>query len=703
DLDREIREWIADRQGRDEDDRRDPARAPAPHPSGEDRGATVVDPGEAGPSDPAGRDARSRADAPEPETAPDLPTLDPPMAPVEAEPAEAAAITAPGPEDAAERPVASAVPDPSPRHVRLIAEVGRARGRAIGIAVPRFFIGRDRCCHLRCGHPAVSRIHAVIERRGDRAVLLDFGSTHGTFLNERRLEGDAEAELAEGDRLRVGPLLFRVAIESAPVAASARPGPAPVASPPEPPAVVPAPAPPPPSPVGSPEVPVTPTIHCPSCGDGAQLALDRIVGQILMTLGRALLQPGTPAGAVPAPPPAWPVAMTAAPATPASASPGHGATAPAPAMGGRHNPPARDASPGPAGRIEPASAPAPAAFRAVPEADSDPEYDLQSVLESAIGTGDPAPTGDETEIVPLAEEPEAPERPSPKAPTSEPPKRDGAAPAHGQRTNSEINLGVECPHCGAEVKAALGRLGQSLTCQACGATFHIDKSGEAILSGRRDERRPAAPAVSRPSPRGPSIRRTERWESIPRRPALIAAAAGLVLFVLARWFLSGPDLPAALPDRVVAAAEAFARADRRRLAAFAAPGTSGELASWLDRTRPKAWDTSAGEFKITPKLARSSKKEKTCSFLVTIRPSGAQVPAVPPGSKSTRTGPAPAADTGSLTLTLHWVERGPSGWLLDGHQTLEDRAAAPAPVLEPVAAVTPAGRKGGRRVQVEVP
>src|SRR5262249_46354854 len=81
--------------------------------------------------------------------------------------------------------------DPDGAHamdaVRLIIEVGRARGRAVAVREPRLLIGRDHGCHLRPGSASISRFHAALERRGGRLVLQDLGSTNGTLLNGRLL------------------------------------------------------------------------------------------------------------------------------------------------------------------------------------------------------------------------------------------------------------------------------------------------------------------------------------------------------------------------------------------------------------------------------------------------------------------------------------------------------------------------------------
>mgnify|MGYP005861603671 CR=1 FL=1 len=50
----------------------------------------------------------------------------------------------------------------------------------------------------------VSRLHAAIRRRGDALVLVDLGSTNGTFLNDERLAPRQAQQLRDGDRIRLG-------------------------------------------------------------------------------------------------------------------------------------------------------------------------------------------------------------------------------------------------------------------------------------------------------------------------------------------------------------------------------------------------------------------------------------------------------------------------------------------------------------------
>ena len=62
-------------------------------------------------------------------------------------------------------------------------------------------IGRRSANELQVLDPTISRDHARIDRQGDDYVLEDLGSTHGTFVNQERIQRHV---LSANDRIRLG-------------------------------------------------------------------------------------------------------------------------------------------------------------------------------------------------------------------------------------------------------------------------------------------------------------------------------------------------------------------------------------------------------------------------------------------------------------------------------------------------------------------
>ena len=69
-------------------------------------------------------------------------------------------------------------------------------------------VGTAAGCALHMTAPDVSRAHALLTCQHGRAIVLDLGSTNGTFLNGRRVK---EAEITAGDLLRFSSIMVQVA------------------------------------------------------------------------------------------------------------------------------------------------------------------------------------------------------------------------------------------------------------------------------------------------------------------------------------------------------------------------------------------------------------------------------------------------------------------------------------------------------------
>jgi hypothetical protein len=68
-------------------------------------------------------------------------------------------------------------------------------------------IGRSEAADISISDQFVSHMHARVTRRGAYHFVVDLGSTNGTFLNDRRIESDAQLKVR--DSLRIGQSILR--------------------------------------------------------------------------------------------------------------------------------------------------------------------------------------------------------------------------------------------------------------------------------------------------------------------------------------------------------------------------------------------------------------------------------------------------------------------------------------------------------------
>jgi pSer/pThr/pTyr-binding forkhead associated (FHA) protein len=95
----------------------------------------------------------------------------------------------------------------------VVQTPGHNQGKVLEIKLSQFVIGRDPQCHLRPTSSKISKRHCAVLQRDNKAFVRDFESTNGTFVNDEQVKG--EVELHDGDRLKMGSLLFEVKIEVA--------------------------------------------------------------------------------------------------------------------------------------------------------------------------------------------------------------------------------------------------------------------------------------------------------------------------------------------------------------------------------------------------------------------------------------------------------------------------------------------------------
>lgn len=92
----------------------------------------------------------------------------------------------------------------------LIVCNGKRQGREFVLPAARITVGREQACDIRLSSSRVSRQHCTLQPDGDGLIVRDLSSRNGTFVNDRPIKG--EAALVPGDRLRIGPWEFEVAI-----------------------------------------------------------------------------------------------------------------------------------------------------------------------------------------------------------------------------------------------------------------------------------------------------------------------------------------------------------------------------------------------------------------------------------------------------------------------------------------------------------
>ena len=82
----------------------------------------------------------------------------------------------------------------------LAVIAGPDAGRMFAIETPRVVIGREEV-DLALDDPEISRHHAAIEVRGDDILLLDLGSTNGTFVGDQAI---SQAPLENQSEFTIG-------------------------------------------------------------------------------------------------------------------------------------------------------------------------------------------------------------------------------------------------------------------------------------------------------------------------------------------------------------------------------------------------------------------------------------------------------------------------------------------------------------------
>src|SRR3972149_12018808 len=79
---------------------------------------------------------------------------------------------------------------PADKRIALSVTRGPLKGKVFPFSKPRMVVGRTGA-DIAIDDPEGSRKHCAVEAKSDTALLVDLGSTNGTFVDEKRVETHA--------------------------------------------------------------------------------------------------------------------------------------------------------------------------------------------------------------------------------------------------------------------------------------------------------------------------------------------------------------------------------------------------------------------------------------------------------------------------------------------------------------------------------
>jgi hypothetical protein len=100
---------------------------------------------------------------------------------------------------------------------QLVVIRGRSSANAVKLQDGITTAGRQDECQLRIKSSQVSRKHCQLFEKHGMLLVKDLGSSNGTFVNGKKIEGQRVME--PGDELGIGPIVFRIEKVGQPIAA----------------------------------------------------------------------------------------------------------------------------------------------------------------------------------------------------------------------------------------------------------------------------------------------------------------------------------------------------------------------------------------------------------------------------------------------------------------------------------------------------
>lgn len=117
-------------------------------------------------------------------------------------PPKAGTKVEPEPKDVAEPKTVAEPKDDKKEFGALTINMGGQLGKSYAIGEKGLIIGRDPAqCDIVIMDPNVSRVHAWVTVKKGEVVIIDRGSTNGTYVNQVKVEN---ANLKSGDSIQLG-------------------------------------------------------------------------------------------------------------------------------------------------------------------------------------------------------------------------------------------------------------------------------------------------------------------------------------------------------------------------------------------------------------------------------------------------------------------------------------------------------------------
>jgi pSer/pThr/pTyr-binding forkhead associated (FHA) protein len=117
-------------------------------------------------------------------------------------PPKAGAKVEPEPKVLAEPKTVAEPKDEKKEFGTLTISMGGQLGKSYAIGEKGLIIGRDAAqCDIVIMDPNVSRVHAWVTIKKGEVVIIDRGSTNGTYVNQAKVEN---ANLKSGDSIQLG-------------------------------------------------------------------------------------------------------------------------------------------------------------------------------------------------------------------------------------------------------------------------------------------------------------------------------------------------------------------------------------------------------------------------------------------------------------------------------------------------------------------